>query len=209
MFVVLYGEKSEIVQTWQEALPKMMDQAGARAVFCKTSSDAEQLTSLAEKPADCSAYPDQFYTDGCCKNQSKKKSRKAGYGVCAVFQNSRTLPLVFGGKVDGEQTNQRAELFAIFQVTEHLRRLKITEAHVHTDSQYSIDCCLKYPYKWKKNGWLTAKGQPAKHRDLIQPMFEFFQKHKNVKLIKVKAHSHVVPNEGADWAANMAAEKST
>lgn len=208
MFVVSWDKHSVTVPSWQEALPQMMDRAGATAVYCPTSKDAAQAASLPKTDFNCSDFPDQYFTDGCCKNQGKKKPSVAGYGVCALFQNHRTLPLVFGGKVDGEQTNQRAELFAIFQVTQHLRRLKITDAQVHTDSQYSIDCCLKYPHKWKKNGWMTAKGHPAKHRDLIQPMFEFFQKYKNVKLVKVKAHSQVVPNEAADWAANLAADRS-
>jgi ribonuclease HI len=79
------------------------------------------------------------------------------------------------------QTNQRAELrglskawhIATTQLPAVLERMGklTTKVHIYTDSQYSLDCILKWSTAWSKKGWTKADGAPVLHRDIIEPLF--------------------------------------
>jgi len=79
------------------------------------------------------------------------------------------------------QTNQRAELrglrkawdIATTQVPGILHKLdiKFTTVHIYTDSQYSLDCILKWAPAWSKKGWKKRDGDDVLHQDVIEPLF--------------------------------------
>ena len=89
----------------------------------------------------------RVYADGACSNNnSKTKKRVAGSGVFTPSLNRG-----FFCEVEGEQTNQRAELTAI------LLALSKTEGKIKikTDSLYAINTVSK---EWVAKNTLTLKG---------------------------------------------------
>ncbi|KJX94211.1 hypothetical protein TI39_contig4208g00015 [Zymoseptoria brevis] len=39
---------------------------------------------------------------------------------------------------------------------------------VYSDSRYAVDCMSDWIYKWSKNGWINAAGNPVANQDLIK-----------------------------------------
>lgn len=74
------------------------------------------------------------------------------------------------GKIDKAPSNQKAELFAI------LRALQLTidddDVTIVSDSQYAINCLTKWSEAWERKGWVTSKGEPVKHVEVIKESLE-------------------------------------
>jgi len=49
--------------------------------------------------------------------------------------------------------------------------------------------------KWKQNGFKTSSGKPVKNQELWQRLNELLQAYKNIKWVKIKAHSGIKENE--------------
>ena len=51
-----------------------------------------------------------------------------------------------------------------------LKRLTVDDSDVTivTDSKYAIDCLTKWCIAWERNGWMTSKGDPVKHAEVIK-----------------------------------------
>jgi ribonuclease HI len=103
------------------------------------------------------------------------------------------------------QTNQRAELkglskawtIATTQLPAVLQRMgkgSTTTVHIYTDSQYSLDCILKWAPAWSKKGWTKANGEPVLHQDIIEPLFTAVKTWKNTPY-KIEFH-HVRSHTG-------------
>jgi len=151
-----------------------------------------------------------LFTDGSCRKY-KIKGARAGYGVYFpqdMFENS--IGKEHCGLVPGTQTNQRAEMYAIFHGLDLLMRDDFVRTHtpliwICTDSEYCIKSCTKYITQWKKNGWKTAKGTDVLHRDLIQLIDTMLGKSR-VQFRHVKAHTNFqdkfsIGNDKADKLA--------
>ena len=142
-----------------------------------------------------------IYTDGACRNNGRKNAR-AGIGIyCEHFERSEQFPYI-------NQTNQRAELFAILTALEMIIENKLigkyNEIHLFTDSQYSIKCCTEWIHKWVATKW----KKPVKNREFIEPIFTILLEHSKINLFHIKAHTglkdeHSQGNEKADKLATM------
>ncbi|KAG5367907.1 Ribonuclease H [Yarrowia sp. C11] len=100
------------------------------------------------------------HTDGACQGE------KAGAGVW--FQDGSEFN--FSGPVEGKQTRDRAELYAVFQALRLIYTHRVYDAYrweVVTDSQCAIDCITKKGDLWEKNGYMDSKGRPVENRDLV------------------------------------------
>jgi ribonuclease HI len=141
----------------------------------------------ASAPTPAPASPDEqvaLFSDGACSNNGKKHA-KAGFGVTVglIGTGYREMAEVAEPLHPSEsQTNQRAELrgfnkawnIATTQLPAVLQRMgkgATTTVHIYTDSQYSLDCLLKWAPAWSKKGWTKADGAPVLHRDIIEPLF--------------------------------------
>ena len=106
------------------------------------------------------------------------------------------------------QTNQRAELTAV------LRALEIApgdqEAHIYTDSRYSIDCVTVWYKSWERNEWQTSLKKPVMNRDLIQAILIKIRERERLgtktRFQWVKGHSNDPNNEAADRLAVRGAQ---
>lgn len=150
-----------------------------------------------------------IYTDGACKNNQARRNgaSRAGYGVYWGANDPRN----YSGRVRGEQTNQRAELFAIYHaISEALTIAKQgsgAKYYIYSDSQYAINCLSTWILTWKQNGYRNSQGDPVVNQDLIKACSrlatEIREYGGDVFLMKVCAHSG---NENNDIADRLAQE---
>ena len=140
-----------------------------------------------------------IYTDGACSGNGTKMA-KAGIGV--YISDTNTI----SERLQGLQTNQRAELCAILRALQKIKLSDYTTINIYTDSMYSINCLTKWINVWLKNGGLDKKKRPVKNKDLIYPIHNILSKNQHIHLIHVEAHTnntdiHSIGNDKADKLA--------
>ena len=147
-----------------------------------------------------------LFSDGACSNNGKKHA-KAGYGVSVglVGTGYREMAQLAEPLLPSEsQTNQRAELkglskawmIATTQLPAVLQRMgkgSTTIVHIYTDSQYSLDCILKWAPAWSKKDWKKRDGEAVLHQDIIEPLFTAVKTWKNtpytIEFHHVRSHT--------------------
>lgn len=133
-----------------------------------------------------------LWVDGACSNNGNSKA-KAGWGAVLVFGDKQKE---LSGLVEGDQTNNRAEMSAVINGLAALK--KHCKVLVHTDSQV----VTRAPAMIER-GFKTAAGKPAANKDLLEKMSEVMKKH-DVTIIKVEGHAGVELNEKCDALARAA-----
>lgn len=131
----------------------------------------------------------RIYTDGSCINNGRAGNRG---GYAAVYPDF--LEYSFGCPLPdtSSQTNQTAELTAIYAGIEKLKDVTKTEEmiiRICTDSEYSINCLTKWVVGWRKKDWKTAEGKPVVHRELIEKILNKLKEFAGHQFCHVKAHT--------------------
>lgn len=147
----------------------------------------------------------EVYTDGSYRKS--KYGEACGYGI--YFPN-KELKNVAAPFTKGKLTNNRAELYAIYQAIIKIRKkYKFDMIKIYTDSQYSMKSLTEWIIKWKKNNWKKANNKPVDNQDIIKKIDKYLQKYKNKIIISwVKAHTGIDDNNSkADKLANLGADK--
>ena len=147
----------------------------------------------------------RVYTDGAC---SRNGSDKAIAGMGIFFSESD--PRNFSARITGKQTNNTAELSAILQVTNILKK-EINEKRtieIYTDSEYALKCCTSYGKKLKSKNWKNGK-KSIPNLELVKQTYEVYEHLTNITFHHVRAHTgntdiHSIGNDGADMLANRA-----
>jgi ribonuclease HI len=149
------------------------------------------------------------YTDGSCSKSGK--ITLCGYGI--YFPDNELLN-VSEQMVIEPLTNQRAELYAIFQALKLVSdNYNFKKLIVYSDSEYSIKSVTVWINSWKKNGWVSSKKEPVKNQDIIKLIDELLVLNKGKILFKhVKAHTgkldtDSINNDIADGLAKAGALK--
>ncbi|HHY09138.1 MAG TPA: ribonuclease HI [Firmicutes bacterium] len=139
-----------------------------------------------------------IYTDGACSGNPGP----GGWGAV----------LLFGGhekEISGsaaKTTNQRMEMYAAVRALRELKRP--CRVKLYSDSAYLINAfTLGWLENWQRNGWLNARKDPVKNKDLWQKLLELSQKHE-IEWIKVKGHSDDELNNRCDALARQAIQAS-
>lgn len=166
----------------------------------------------------------RIYTDGSCIGKPDK--RFAGYGVCYQDERTQCWIEISAPLLGPTQTNQRSELMAIYVALDEFNKKRsflpprcviVTDsmfvvvwpqaATHHGARRYSINCITKWVQNWRRNGWLTSKGEPVLNRDLIEPAAKLYESLADVvELEWVKGHSgESQGNTRADILATAAA----
>lgn len=151
----------------------------------------------------------RVFTDGSCTANGRRGAR-AGIGVYATRDDvpikAHSAPL----SADEPQTNQRAELQALYHGLVFISEQPSPVANVYTDSKYSLDCLQRWSNRWIKDNWCKADGKPVLHQDLLKPMVALWNRlSKTVTLHHVAAHTGAsdplsLGNAKADELATMA-----
>ena len=139
------------------------------------------------------------YTDGSCN----LVTQKAGIGI--YFCNKEISKKLTRPRV----TNNVAELCAIIEAFEHLSipLKENVQIVIHTDSNYAILCATSYGEKCANKNWPSS----IPNIELIKIIYNKFQKHNNVLIQHVRAHTnrqdvHSLGNRKADMLARQAME---
>jgi ribonuclease HI len=76
---------------------------------------------------------------------------------------------------------------------------------LHSDSKYVINGITKgWARKWRANGWMRTRSEPAQNPDLWERLLDLCDKH-DVQFQWVKGHAGIPGNERCDALATRAA----
>ena len=133
----------------------------------------------------------ELYTDGACSGNPGP----GGWGAILSYQgHERELS---GG--ERETTNNRMELLAAIRGLEGLH--EPCAVTLYSDSQYLVNGLkLGWAEKWRANGWMRNKKEPALNPDLWGRILELIQIHR-VELVWVKGHAENPKNNRCDALA--------
>lgn len=150
----------------------------------------EQLQNKLSKYVDKNKVVDdsiKVFTDGACSNNGQENA-KAGIGIYFADNDIRNV----SERIDGEQTNNNAELNAIVRVFDVCKNIidKNKNITIYTDSKYSISCFMEWSNQWVDNDWKNKNGDVIQNKQVIIDGYNLFKKYKNVKLEYVKAHTN-------------------
>ncbi len=139
----------------------------------------------------------EIFTDGACSGNPGP----GGFGVVMKYKQHRKE--VSGGAAD--TTNNRMELLAAVTGLELLNeRCSVT---LYSDSKYVVDAVTKgWAAKWRANGWMRNKKEPALNPDLWTRLLDLLDKHE-VEFVWVKGHAGHPENERCDRLAVEASQK--
>jgi ribonuclease HI len=136
-----------------------------------------------------------IYSDGACSGNPGP----GGYGVLLKF-NDITKELSGGFK---NTTNNRMEIMGAIAGLESLK--EPCDVTIVTDSQYLVNAIEKgWAKKWKSQGWMRNKKEPALNPDLWDRLLKLVSKH-TVTFQWVRGHNGHTENERCDELAVAAA----
>ena len=221
-YVVWVGRETGIFTSWPETKALVDGFAGARYKSFKTQAEAEAAfkngqskvgsaksmgskatasqsaaTSAKSIQGDENQHPDSdidIYTDGGCE----PNPGEAGSGL-ALYRQGELAELWYG-LYNPNGTNNTAELNALYQallMAQQYNKLG-KSVHIHSDSQYAINCIANWAYGWKAKSWKRKTGEIA-NLEIIQQAHELYDSLKAaIKLTHVAAHVGIEGNELAD-----------
>lgn len=222
-YVVWKGRKPGIYETWDECkaqtdgfpgakfrsfptYPMAEEAYGKTPKASKTIVKKHQETEKSEGVRHTDTFDWAIFCDGGCD----PNPGPSGTGM-AVYTKGK-LHETWYGHHEYEGTNNRAELFGMLRSLDYVENLlkdglvsTKNRAVICCDSQYAINCIIKWSRSWRKNGWMTKSGSPVQNREIIEAANDKFITLNNVvEIRKVKGHSGIPGNELADQLASKA-----
>lgn len=138
----------------------------------------------------------QIYTDGACSGNPGP----GGWGAILMYGGAKKE--LSGGEM--ETTNNRMELLGVINALESLK--EPCQVTLHTDSQYIVNAINQgWAVKWRANGWMRNKKEPAKNPDLWETLLGLCEKH-DVSFVWIKGHAENEYNNRCDQLAVMESE---
>lgn len=177
-------------------------------LFQKMHQPRQPTTAAASIP-DVSSETEVVFVDGACRHNGKPEAI-AGIGVWFKQGDPRNVAAPLEG---AHQTNQRSELKAAAVGAKICADAAVVKnVLMRSDSKYAVDGINIWIKKWKRNGWITAKGEAVLNKDLWMQFDEAVTKlqllGKTFRIEHVKAHAGIPGNEAADRLANLGIEKA-
>ncbi|XP_078805331.1 uncharacterized protein LOC144992515 [Oryzias latipes] len=145
-----------------------------------------------------------LFTDGCCFRSTSGTLQAAA----AVVECSKGEFITLTSQIlTVKPSAQAAEVLALCLALEAAPGELVT---VYSDSAYAVSAALLDLAAWKRNCFLTARGEPIAHKDLMQRLELALQLPSRVAVVKVPGHSKgntltTRGNNAADAAAKAAA----
>lgn len=177
-----------------EARQWLEEQKAAGAPAGKGQADRKHSDSAPVSPPDVKGRI-LVYTDG----GSLGNPGPGGYGAVILDGEKRT-ELARGYR---RTTNNRMELMACIAALESLETP--SDVTLHSDSRYVVDGINKgWARKWRANGWMRTKQEPAENADLWARLLDLCEFHR-VRFVWVRGHAGHEENERCDALAKGAA----
>nr|OQO24936.1 hypothetical protein B0A51_09073 [Rachicladosporium sp. CCFEE 5018] len=164
----------------------------------KTATERALLKPQAVRPARDSWI--KIYTDGSALANGQAHAI-GGIGIYFGPGDKRNEGSALTGS---RQTNQRAELSAIFRALELApqdRRIIIA-----SDSNYAINCVTIWFQKWRSNGYINAQGRAVENKDLIIKIVDVLEQRFRTNRHRTDAEEDELA-EGGHWERGPAAVK--
>lgn len=139
----------------------------------------------------------EIFTDGACSGNPGP----GGYGT--ILRYGSYEKELSGG--EAETTNNRMELTAAIVGLEALNTpCRVT---LYSDSKYLVDAIQQgWAEKWRQNGWMRTKKDPALNPDLWERLLDLLKVHE-VTFVWVKGHAGHPENERCDALAVAEVQK--
>ncbi|KAL4009467.1 hypothetical protein ACER0C_003319 [Sarotherodon galilaeus] len=149
------------------------------------------------------AGAEEWFTDGCCHRD--EEGLKAGYAV--VRRVGQEYQVIEAGRIEGQQSAQRAEVIALIRALRLAKNLKV---NIYTDSAYAFGAAQVELAQWKRAGYRTATNAPICHKKEMEELEKALEDPDEVSIVKCKGHSQgdnpvARGNQTADEAAKKAA----
>ena len=111
--------------------------------------------------------------------------------------------------VKGRATNNAGEIQAAVRAIWDCSDFGLDAIQINTDSEFLLDSVLEYMYRWRRNGFCKANGEPlANQRDFINLNKALKRNsHMTIHWEHVSAHSGNPFNEEADRLAKEGASQ--
>lgn len=139
-----------------------------------------------------------IFTDGACSGNPGP----GGYGAILRY-GSRERELSQGF---AQTTNNRMELSGAIEALKLLK--EPCQVTLYSDSQYLSNGINKgWAEKWRANGWMRNKKEPALNADLWEELLRLCEIHQ-VKIVWIKGHAGHPENERCDQLAVAAASQA-
>lgn len=178
---------------------------------CHSDQEAEshpkrvkQSESLSSESTDGFTYMGDavvVYTDGCCSANGQHGAR-AGIGVYW----GRNHPLNVAERLQGRQTNQRAEIQAACRALEQAKEKNIKKLVLYTDSKFTINGVTSWVKNWKLNNWrLKSGGHITNKEDFVK--LDRLNAELEVVWMHIPGHAGYKGNEEADRLSREGAAK--
>jgi len=226
-YAVSAGRSTGIFHSWNECKKQVNGFSGARFKKFQTESEAIEFFNVKK---DCSSLRSNrfqpyarkshtsqassnisvpsssddiisIYTDGCCLCNGKKNAQ-GGIGVYWGEKHSLNL----SEKLNGRQTNNRAEIEACCRGIEQAQSQGIDKIRILTDSSLVVNAMTSWLPKWKVNNWRLSSGnEEVKNKEDFMRLDNLCQQMKFVEFQYVTAHVGIIGNEGADSLAKAGA----
>ncbi len=130
----------------------------------------------------------EIWTDGACSNNGTASAKASWAFVSGKYENA--------GLVEGKQTNNRGEAFAIYHALLWAKNKGYKKIKIHSDSQITLHGVAKTPDRVKEN------------RDIFEKIYNIISSSKlEVVYIKVLGHSDNENNNRADQLAVALTQK--
>ena len=139
----------------------------------------------------------EIFTDGACSGNPGP----GGWG--AILRYNGVEKELSGGEAN--TTNNRMELSAVIFALEALK--EPCEVELYSDSQYVCNALtLGWANKWRSQGWMRNKKEPALNPELWEKLLVLCDKHQ-VNVNWVKGHAGHPENERCDRLAVAQAKR--
>ena len=139
----------------------------------------------------------EIFTDGACSGNPGP----GGWGT--ILRYNGVEKELSGGEAN--TTNNRMELSAVINGLKALK--EPCEVTLYSDSQYVCNALkLGWANKWRSQGWMRNKKEPALNPELWGELLDLVEKHQ-VEIIWVKGHAGHPENERCDRLAVAAAKQ--
>ncbi|MBQ8796440.1 MAG: ribonuclease HI [Clostridia bacterium] len=137
-----------------------------------------------------------IYTDGACSGNPGP----GGWGAILCYNGVEKE--ISGG--EPHTTNNRMELLGVITALSMLK--EPCEVTLYSDSQYVTNAMTRgWAQKWKAQGWMRTKKDPALNADLWDKLLNLCNTHK-VTFVWVKGHNNHPMNERCDRLAVAASQ---
>lgn len=137
-----------------------------------------------------------IYTDGACSGNPGP----GGWGAILCYGGVEKE--ISGG--EPHTTNNRMELLGVITALSMLK--EPCEVTLYSDSQYVTNAMTRgWAQKWKAQGWMRTKKDPALNADLWEKLLNLCDVHK-VDFVWVKGHNNHPMNERCDRLAVAASQ---